>query len=114
MLRIDVPYRTIRIIRAIRTTPHRALEKLQLRVFPRRGLGLTLNINHLPYSGLTLLQLHPRLTPRMPPADFTPFSSRRSTVHSTAGIVACTQPLAAAAGQTILKEGGNAAVCILQ
>ncbi|KAL4788204.1 nucleophile aminohydrolase [Aspergillus varians] len=41
--------------------------------------------------------------------DFAPFSSRRSTVHSTKGIVACTQPLAAAAGQKILNEGGNAA-----
>lgn len=46
-------------------------------------------------------------------ADFVPFSSRRSTVHSTKGIVSCTQPLAAAAGQRILKEGGNAAVCSL-
>ncbi|KAL4733691.1 nucleophile aminohydrolase [Aspergillus similis] len=41
--------------------------------------------------------------------DFTPFASRRSTVHSTKGIVTCTQPLAAAAGQKILSEGGNAA-----
>ncbi|KAL4776357.1 nucleophile aminohydrolase [Aspergillus nidulans var. acristatus] len=41
--------------------------------------------------------------------DFAPFASRRSTVHSTKGIVACTQPLAAAAGQKILSEGGNAA-----
>lgn len=38
------------------------------------------------------------------------FASRRSVVHSTNGIVACTQPLAAAAGQRILREGGNAAV----
>ncbi|KIV82607.1 gamma-glutamyltransferase [Exophiala sideris] len=37
------------------------------------------------------------------------FASRRSVVHSTKGIVACTQPLAAEAGQRILKEGGNAA-----
>lgn len=43
-------------------------------------------------------------------ADLVPFTSRRSTVHSTKGIVSCTQPLAAAAGQRILKEGGNAAV----
>lgn len=35
--------------------------------------------------------------------------SRRSTVHSTNGIVTCTQPLAAAAGQRILQQGGNAA-----
>ncbi|KAL6233771.1 hypothetical protein BDW75DRAFT_183118 [Aspergillus navahoensis] len=41
--------------------------------------------------------------------DFAPFASRRSTVHSTKGIVTCTQPLAAAAGQKILSEGGNAA-----
>ncbi|PWY88503.1 gamma-glutamyltranspeptidase [Aspergillus heteromorphus CBS 117.55] len=42
--------------------------------------------------------------------DLVPFASRRSTVHSTKGIVTCTQPLAAAAGQRILNEGGNAAV----
>ncbi|KAL4821733.1 nucleophile aminohydrolase [Aspergillus spinulosporus] len=42
-------------------------------------------------------------------SDFAPFASRRSTVHSTKGIVTCTQPLAAAAGQKILSEGGNAA-----
>lgn len=43
--------------------------------------------------------------------SFADFASRRSAVHSTNGIVACTQPLAAAAGQRILREGGNAAVC---
>ncbi|KAJ5544755.1 hypothetical protein N7535_006859 [Penicillium sp. DV-2018c] len=42
-------------------------------------------------------------------ADFAPFASRRSTVHSTKGIVSCSQPLAAAAGHRILKQGGNAA-----
>ncbi|KAK9466758.1 nucleophile aminohydrolase [Lipomyces arxii] len=36
------------------------------------------------------------------------FSSRRSVVHSTAGIVSCTQPMAAAAGLKILRMGGNA------
>ena len=41
--------------------------------------------------------------------DFIAFPSRRSVVHSTNGIVACTQPLAAEAGQRILKAGGNAA-----
>ncbi|KAI9367862.1 nucleophile aminohydrolase [Aspergillus egyptiacus] len=41
--------------------------------------------------------------------DFAPFASRRSTVHSTNGMVTCTQPLAAAAGQKILNAGGNAA-----
>lgn len=44
-------------------------------------------------------------------ADYVPFASRRSTVHSSNGIVACTQPLAAAAGHRILTQGGNAAVC---
>ena len=41
--------------------------------------------------------------------SFVPFPSRRSVVHSTNGIVSCTQPLAAAAGQRVLREGGNAA-----
>ena len=41
--------------------------------------------------------------------EFIAFSSRRSVVHSTNGIVACTQPLAAQAGQRILRDGGNAA-----
>ncbi|KAJ5987666.1 hypothetical protein N7522_011914 [Penicillium canescens] len=44
-----------------------------------------------------------------PNPSFLPFASRRSVVHSTNGIVTCTQPLAAAAGQRILQEGGNAA-----
>ncbi|KAJ5476580.1 hypothetical protein N7475_002309 [Penicillium sp. IBT 31633x] len=42
-------------------------------------------------------------------ADYVPFASRRSTVHSTKGIVSCSQPLAAAAGHRILTQGGNAA-----
>ncbi|RMZ88726.1 hypothetical protein DV736_g4040, partial [Chaetothyriales sp. CBS 134916] len=37
------------------------------------------------------------------------FPSRRSVVHSTGGMVACTQPLAVEAGQIVLKLGGNAA-----
>ncbi len=41
--------------------------------------------------------------------EFISFASRRSVVHSTNGIVACTQPLAAQAGQRILRSGGNAA-----
>ena len=41
--------------------------------------------------------------------EFISFPSRRSVVHSTNGIVACTQPLAAEAGQRILRAGGNAA-----
>ena len=42
--------------------------------------------------------------------DFARFASRRSTVHSTKGIVASSQPLACEAGHRILKQGGNAAV----
>ncbi|EEP82042.1 conserved hypothetical protein [Uncinocarpus reesii 1704] len=45
----------------------------------------------------------------VPGLQFAPFASRRSVVHSTTGMVACTQPLAAAAGQKILEQGGNAA-----
>lgn len=41
--------------------------------------------------------------------EFVSFPSRRSVVHSTEGIVACTQPLAARVGQRILRDGGNAA-----
>ena len=41
--------------------------------------------------------------------EFISFPSRRSVVHSTNGIIACTQPLAAHAGQRILRAGGNAA-----
>lgn len=37
------------------------------------------------------------------------FSSRRSTVYGKAGMIACSQPLAAAAGVQILAGGGNAA-----
>ncbi|KAF2257571.1 gamma-glutamyltranspeptidase [Lojkania enalia] len=41
--------------------------------------------------------------------EFVHFPSRRSVVHSTRGIVSCTQPLAAAAGLEVLRKGGNAA-----
>ena len=44
-----------------------------------------------------------------PDPEFISFPSRRSVVHSTNGIIACTQPLAAQAGQRILQAGGNAA-----
>ncbi|ODA78224.1 hypothetical protein RJ55_05605 [Drechmeria coniospora] len=37
------------------------------------------------------------------------FPSRRSVVHSTEGIVACSQPLAAKCGLEVLRAGGNAA-----
>lgn len=40
---------------------------------------------------------------------FTSFPTRRSVVHSTHGIVSCTQPLASSAGIRILQAGGNAA-----
>ncbi|CAG9970352.1 unnamed protein product [Clonostachys byssicola] len=42
-------------------------------------------------------------------AGYPRFPGRRSVVHSANGMVACTQPLAAEAGQRILKMGGNAA-----
>lgn len=41
---------------------------------------------------------------------FISFPSRRSVVHGTEGMVACTQPLAARCGLRILQAGGNAAV----
>lgn len=48
-----------------------------------------------------------------PAEDGTPpflhFPSRRSVVHSTRGIVACTQPLAAQCGIEVLQAGGNCA-----
>ncbi|KAF2003776.1 acylase ACY 1 [Amniculicola lignicola CBS 123094] len=44
-----------------------------------------------------------------PEPQFAHYPSRRSVVHSTKGIVTCTQPLAAAAGVEILRKGGNAA-----
>lgn len=56
---------------------------------------------------MTAHAVHPYLD-----TPFTEFPSRRSVVHSTGGMVACTQPLAAEAGQRILKMGGNAAVSL--
>ncbi|PVI05126.1 gamma-glutamyltranspeptidase [Periconia macrospinosa] len=44
-----------------------------------------------------------------PEPQFLHFPSRRSVVHSTKGIVSCTQPLATAAGLEALRKGGNAA-----
>lgn len=42
--------------------------------------------------------------------EFVTFPSRRSVVHSTDGLIACTQPLAAKCGLKVLEAGGNAAV----
>ncbi|KAL2152505.1 hypothetical protein VTH82DRAFT_5689 [Thermothelomyces myriococcoides] len=44
-----------------------------------------------------------------PSGEFMKWPSRRSVVHSTKGMVACTQPLAAKCGIDILNAGGNAA-----
>ncbi|KAF4984718.1 hypothetical protein FZEAL_159 [Fusarium zealandicum] len=44
-----------------------------------------------------------------PSADLFKFPSRRSVVHSTQGIVAAPQPLAANCGLEVLRAGGNAA-----
>ncbi|KAI0836639.1 gamma-glutamyltranspeptidase [Hypoxylon sp. FL0890] len=54
----------------------------------------------------------PLTTPSVfPPGShvFSKFSSRRSVVHSTKGIVSCTQPLAAKCGIEVLEAGGNCA-----
>lgn len=40
-------------------------------------------------------------------------ASRRSTVYSAKGVVCCSQPLAAEAGLSILRAGGNAADAIV-
>ncbi len=45
----------------------------------------------------------------MKPAFEPDFSSRRSAVYGKGGMVACSQPLATAAGLEILSRGGNAA-----
>ncbi|OIW23604.1 gamma-glutamyltranspeptidase [Coniochaeta ligniaria NRRL 30616] len=44
-----------------------------------------------------------------PSTEYMKWPSRRSVVHSTKGIVACSQPLAAKCGIDILNKGGNAA-----
>jgi hypothetical protein len=54
---------------------------------------------------LNLSSVYPALDP-----EFQSFPSRRSVVHSTQGMIACTQPLAARCGLKILDAGGNAAV----
>jgi hypothetical protein len=62
----------------------------------------TIKRNEMP---LNLNSVYPAVHP-----EFQSFPSRRSVVHSTQGIVACTQPLAARCGLKILDAGGNAAV----
>ena len=54
---------------------------------------------------LNLNSVYPAVDP-----EFQSFPSRRSVVHSTQGMIACTQPLAARCGLKILDAGGNAAV----
>ncbi|KAI0179487.1 gamma-glutamyltranspeptidase [Hypoxylon sp. FL1284] len=54
----------------------------------------------------------PLTTPSLFPPEsrvFQKFPSRRSVVHSTKGIVSCTQPLAAKCGIQVLEAGGNCA-----
>lgn len=49
-------------------------------------------------------KVHPSHNPQ-----FSHFPSRRSTVFSTKGLVASSQPLASQAGLEVLNKGGNAA-----
>ncbi|KAL4948731.1 nucleophile aminohydrolase [Aspergillus filifer] len=42
-------------------------------------------------------------------AQFTRYLGRRSVVYGLNGMVACSQPLAARAGQEVLAQGGNSA-----
>ncbi|KAH9218829.1 putative gamma-glutamyltransferase ywrD, partial [Leptodontidium sp. 2 PMI_412] len=53
---------------------------------------------------LNVKSIYPATEPQ-----FQDFPSRRSVVHSTQGMIACTQPLAARCGLKILDLGGNAA-----
>ena len=58
---------------------------------------------------LNLNSVYPATDP-----EFLSFPSRRSVVHSTQGMIACTQPLAARCGLKVLDAGGNAAVSTRQ
>jgi hypothetical protein len=62
----------------------------------------------LVYSRLGRKHFHSSSRNKM--VEFQDFSSRRSVVHSTEGMIACTQPLAARCGLKVLAAGGNAAV----
>jgi hypothetical protein len=79
---------------------------------PRSRLTLVINNNTRsfscsPHAAMPL----PTSSVYPPPSgEFMKWPSRRSVVHSTKGIVACTQPLAAKCGLAVLNAGGNAAV----
>ncbi|KAJ9114031.1 hypothetical protein QFC22_005851 [Naganishia vaughanmartiniae] len=55
-------------------------------------------------NGIDWTKVHPSHNPQ-----FSHFPSRRSTVFSTKGLVASSQPLASQAGLEVLNKGGNAA-----
>lgn len=65
---------------------------------------------HQPTSKTTAMPLESSSIYGDPSPDQFKFPSRRSVVHSTEGIVSCTQPLAAKCGVEVLRAGGNAAV----
>ncbi|KAI0197478.1 gamma-glutamyltranspeptidase [Astrocystis sublimbata] len=60
--------------------------------------------NLTPTMPLTTTSVFP---PASTTGEFIKFAGRRSVVHSTKGIVACTQPLAAKCGIQVLDAGGN-------
>jgi gamma-glutamyltranspeptidase/glutathione hydrolase len=89
------------------STPRRS-KRAQTQHEPANGSKRT-KTYHEPATAQLPTTGNPNVYPH-PEPQFVHFSSRRSVVHSTKGIVSCTQPLAAAAGVEILKKGGNAAV----
>jgi hypothetical protein len=76
---------------------------------PRRALTVVIKRSFTHSSKLTMPLPTSSVYPP-PSGEFMKWPSRRSVVHSTKGIVACTQPLAAKCGIDILNAGGNAAV----